>query len=506
MARCHCLLATTKGETPVKISDLIRAHKADIERDKREIQSILDRAKREGRLNLDRTESERTDVLFDRVKASKESLKRAEAIEAEDAEYDAHKHERFPNPALSGTRRSDGSSVMKIGSEPRTYSRDKDPEGKGTSFLNDVIASYRGNPTANERLARHQRETEVDNPGRKERAAGDVTTGAFPNLVIPQYLVSEYAAKPTAARPFADICRHVDLPAEGMKVELAKGNTTSTAALQTSELVAAGGGNFDADPLELSVQTAEAWQLVSRQSVERGRVTEQVVLNDMLDQMNTLIDSTLITQATTGLYDSGTRITYDSASPTMAELYPYILQGASKISQSLLNKGTPSHVLMHPRRWYWLQSLVASTWPQVTQPGLDPQAMGLNTGNAYNNGVAGVLPCGLKVVVDANVQTAALAGAQTGGTQDILYVVADHECVLLEPPTREVYIRAEAPAANQVAVMLVVYEYFAYTFQRYATTAFQRVNGTTGSPSWCFVADRLDECPSGRFDSRVGVG
>jgi YVTN family beta-propeller protein len=29
---------------------------------------------------------------------------------------------------------------------------------------------------------------------------------------------------------------------------------------------------------------------------------------------------------------------------------------------------------------------------------------------------------------------------------------------------------------------------------------------STGSPSWCFVADRLDECPSGRFDSRVGVG
>jgi hypothetical protein len=28
----------------------------------------------------------------------------------------------------------------------------------------------------------------------------------------------------------------------------------------------------------------------------------------------------------------------------------------------------------------------------------------------------------------------------------------------------------------------------------------------TGSPSWCFVADRLDECPSGRFDSGVSVG
>ena len=115
---------------------------------------------------------------------------------------------------------------------------------------------------------------------------------------------NEYAAKPSAARPFADICRHVDLPAEGMNVELAKGNTSATAALQTSELVAAGGGNYDADPLELSVQTAEAWQLVSRQAIERGRVTEHVVMGDMLDQIGALMDSTLITQTTTGLFDS----------------------------------------------------------------------------------------------------------------------------------------------------------------------------------------------------------
>ena len=32
-------------------------------------------------------------------------------------------------------------------------------------------------------------------------------------------------------------------------------------------------------------------------------------MSDMLDQMGALLDSTLITQATTGLYDSGTRIT-----------------------------------------------------------------------------------------------------------------------------------------------------------------------------------------------------
>ena len=48
--------------------------------------------------------------------------------------------------------------------------------------------------------------------------------------------------------------------------------------------------------------------------------------------------------------------------------------------------------------------------------------------------------------------------------------------------TREVLSGLKHPAANQLGVMLVCYEYFAYTFSRYATTAMQRVNGTGTAP------------------------
>ena len=93
-------------------------------------------------------------------------------------------------------------------------------------------------------------------------------------------------------------------------------------------------------------------------------------------------------------------------------MYPYILQGASKVSQSLLNRGKPTHCLMHPRRWFWMQSLVDSKWPVISAPGVATQAFGNATGAGYDQGVAGRLPCGLDVVLDANVQTAALAGGQ----------------------------------------------------------------------------------------------
>jgi len=461
------------------IEQYIQNIEARIAKNREYIETTLQNAKNSGRSNLTKSEDTEVERRFGLIDADKLALERARAIKAKDDSVNAGMNESHPTSARSAQKYDE---VMRITSEPRTYSRADDPDGKGTAFITDVIGAFRGNPQANERLSRHAREYEVDNKGRQSRAAGDVTTGALPNLVVPSYLVNEYAAKPSAARPFADICRPVTLPPEGMTVELATGNTSATAALQTTQLVAAGGGNYDANPLTLNVQTAEAWQLVSRQSIDRGKVTENVVMSDMLDQMNGLLDSTLITQATTGLYDSGTRITYDSASPTVAELYPYILQGASKSAQTLLNRGRPSHVLVHPRRWYWLQSMFGSTWPMFSQPGVPFQAAGGNTANAYGDGVAGVLPCGLQVVLDANVQTAALAGAQTGGTQDIVYVVPQSECVLLESPQREVFIRAEAPAANQLGVMLVCYSYFAYTFSRYAATAMQRINGTGTVP------------------------
>jgi hypothetical protein len=476
------------------IADMLRearlslANATQDEKDfRRESKRIIDSARAEGRSALTPDETKRFDDYLAKARMASRARQAAEAnvaelvsVEAEESESD-----RLANITRdNGVKLNSGDSDRRVTvtNEPRTYSRDKDTDGKGTAFITDVIAAYRGNPQANERLARHAREYEVDHNGLQTRAAGDVTSGSLPNLIVPQYLVNEYAAKPSNARPFADICHHVDLPPDGMKVELAKGNTTSTAALQTNELVAAGGGNFATSALELSVQTAEAWQLVSRQSIDRGRVSESVVMQDMLAQMDALIDSTLITQTTTGLFDSGTRIVYDSAAPLVTELYPLILAGASKVSQALLNRGKPTHVIMHPRRWYWLQSLFSSTWPLFSQPGIGNQMAGANTANAYGDGVAGYLPCGLAVVIDNNVPTTALTTAQTGGTQDILFVVPQNECVLLESPGREVFIRAEAPAANQLGVLLVAYSYFTYTFQRYATTAFQRINGTGTVP------------------------
>jgi hypothetical protein len=75
---------------------------------------------------------------------------------------------------------------------------------------------------------------------------------------------------------------------------------------------------------------------------------------------------------------------------------------------------------------------------------------------------------GLKITVDANISTACLGTALTGGTQDQMYVVAADECHLWEDPNSPLLIRCEQPAAASLGVLLGVYGYLAFTLARYS--------------------------------------
>jgi hypothetical protein len=86
-------------------------------------------------------------------------------------------------------------------------------------------------------------------------------------------------------------------------------------------------------------------------------------------------------------------------------------------------------------------------------------------------GVRGVLPNGLKVIVDNNVSTT------VGGTQDEVFVVASGELHLWETPNAPMLIRAEQPQAASLGLLLVCYGYFGYTALRYANNP-GRITGT----------------------------
>ena len=396
-----------------------------------------------------------------------------DALQARVAELESEKERDAVVDALSQIRtesapRPKYDEVARVGAEERTYRPDSDRFG--VSFLRDVAAAAQGSFSSAQRLDRHMTEERVERGEYMSRAAG---TSAFAGLVVPQYLTDMYAPVARALRPFADVCNIHPLPVEGMTVNISRITTGTSVAVQSSENSAVSETNIDDTLLSPAVQTAAGQQTISRQAIERGSGIEQVVLSDLFRAYATTLDSTLLNQATNGLTNVATSTAYTDASPTVAELYPKILASQSGVEAALLGQAIPDYVVMHSRRWNWLQSQLTTSWPLITQPGLGVQAGGSNTGAGYDRGVRGILPNGLKVIVDNNIATNLGAGTN----EDEIYLVASDECHLWEDPQAPVWIRAEQTSAASLGVLFVVYGYFAYTFARYSSGA-GKINGT----------------------------
>jgi hypothetical protein len=129
--------------------------------------------------------------------------------------------------------------------------------------------------------------------------------------------------------------------------------------------------------------------------------------------------------------------TYTSATvdtTAIPAVWKAIIQAQNTAEGVLLAQAPVSHVVMHNRRWNWLCAAVSASWPVIAGTNVPPTSWGMTLTNEYGPSVRGVMANGLKIVVDANISTACLATAVTGGTQDHIYVVAADECHVWESP------------------------------------------------------------------------
>lgn len=360
-----------------------------------------------------------------------------------------------------------GVGGAKVKREARTYNPDAERRGE-VNFLLDVAAAQRmGDFEAAQRLNRHMAEERVERPGIESRA---VATSAFAGLVVPQYLVDMVAPARRAGRPLADIANRHALPASGMTVNISKITTATSAANQTQN-AATSETNMDDTLLSIDVLTAAGQQTASVQALNRGSGIESVILGDLLGAVNTLVDATMITQATTGLNavtDANLDIAYTDASPTAAELWPKLFDAIQQVQTNYF--GGVSHLLMHPRRFWWLASNVGTSFPFVNLAGAGPQAGGSVGTTGYGAGPSGYL-AGLPVIVDANIAT----NLGFGDNEDAIYAISADEVHLWEDDV--VFIRAEQTNAASLGVLFVAYKDYAYTVSRYVN-AHARINDT----------------------------
>lgn len=341
----------------------------------------------------------------------------------------------------------------KVTREEKTYT--ERTSYQGVSFFSDVVKSTQGDSGALERLARHQREMEM------ERRDLTTTVTAGGNFVPPAYLGDLYAGMARAGRPFADVVPKQPLMTSGMSITIPRITTGTTAESQATENTAISETNVVEALLTVPVRTIAGLQDVSRQLLDRSDPgIDQVIFRDLRESYDAQLDSQLLNGAGTLGTHLGVRavtspntVTFTHATPTAALTVPKVYDGAQLIWSNRYQ--APDTIVMHPRRSAFLASNLSSTFP-LFQLGSLNQAAGTQDVPSLTNMIAG-----MRVVNDANVRTT--DGAATN--QDEIYVLKVADMILWEGALQAA-VYPDVGSAN-LTVRLQLWGYSAFAAGRF---------------------------------------
>ena len=493
----------------MKLSDLLAAKERELRSatDERDAafarqNSILDGVTAAGRSAL--TPQEDADVRS-ASDAKRAAAAKVDALTSEvdtlraeiksDEEYVARSSE-----TRAAAERPKYNEVARTGIEPRTYARHLSDSGERSFFADFYRAEQRNDYQARERLERHMVEV---------RAEGELTeralsTGGAAGLVIPQYLVALAAPVLRTGRPFANICNRGPLPDQGMSLIIPRGTTGASAAAQATENSAVSNTDEVWANLTVPVVTIAGQQQVSRQLLDRGGAgVDRIIYTDLAKAYHANLGGQTLTGTGTGGTMLGLQNTAGIGAATAYGAAPTLTLFNSKIAgQYNAVAGTGSGItarviVMHPRRWAWLLSLVDSTGrPIVTANqvanfnaaavNLVPGEMSADAGDTDSMQVQFVgihNPSGLPILTDNGVPV-------NVGTnvEDLVFVVDNSETYLWEDgdgmPTE---LRFEQTLGGSLTTTLVVEGYAAFTAGRYPT-AVGKIGGLDATATWGHVA------------------
>tara|TARA_R110002020_G_scaffold63314_1_gene169143 strand:- start:8886 stop:10208 length:1323 start_codon:yes stop_codon:yes gene_type:complete len=321
------------------------------------------------------------------------------------------------------------------------------------SFLTDAYnAEFNGDYEARERVNYSQKQ---------ELESRDVSTSNFAGLVIPQYLVDQTAENLKAGSPFYNSIPKFQLPDDGMTMHISRVTTGTAVGAQSSENGAVSETDIDDTDYTFPVTTYAGAQDVSKQAIDRGTGTEDVLMADLMGAYYTAVDNAMIN----GDESSGTlkglknitgitSTTWTDASPTGAEAVSKFAKLISDFTTA--RYASPDLIIMHPRRWaYLVGSLDANNRPFVLPQGNNPSnAVGI--GSIGYNAVGTLF--GIPVVTDANIQT----DAGSGNNEDNAFAVKTSDLPFFESANAPFRLRFEATAPKSLQVTVVVFNYVAF--------------------------------------------
>jgi HK97 family phage major capsid protein len=403
---------------------------------------------------VDAAEAESRDLTSEEDAKIAQALKDAANL---DANISHHEELEARSAQAKEVRKEAGVGGAVVKRESRTYN----PQGSHSFIADAYAAQFNNDYVAAERLARHAQEERVERR--------DVTSSNFAGLVVPQYLTDLAAPFARAGRVTCDLARKHALPDAGLTLSISKVTTGSSVAAQ-SEGATVSETNMDDTKLDISVNTYAGQQNVSRQAIERGTNIDSLVMADLVSAYHTSLNTAVVGE----LFSSaGNAVTYTDASPTVAELYPKILDSVQKVQTTFF--AGPNVIIMHPRRLAFILAAVDSSNRPLAVPTVQgPMNTFAGGSGAPVYGNSGYSIAGLPVFTDATVATNKGAGTD----QDTIYIGNSQELHLWEQGSGEpMMLRFEQPKAAELDVTMIVYGYAAFTANRYPS-AWSQINGT----------------------------
>ncbi|MDA8438824.1 MAG: phage major capsid protein, partial [Propionibacterium sp.] len=363
--------------------------------------------------------------------------------------------------------RANGLSTARVQvREQRTYRK-----GGEHSFFRDAFStSQSGLGAARERIERHIVEAEREGE-LTERA---LATGGASGLVIPQYLINQYALIARAGRPTANLVQRQDLPAEGMSIIIPRSTTGASAAVQNPENTAASSTDEVWALLTVPIVTIAGQNDVSTQLLTRGGAAiDEIIFEDIAGAYTEQLDL----QVLSGTGSSGQMLgllntagintaTAFGAAPSATNVYSKVLGQVNAVQQG--RKRPADTIIMAPRRVNWLLNQMDSAGrPLVVPGGMDSfNGLGGAADDPANYAVQ-TLPAatfaGLPVYMDYMVPQAVGTNSE-----DQIIVLRRRDAILWEEngglPKQ---IRFDQTLGGQLTTKLVAYGFAAFTAGRY---------------------------------------
>lgn len=367
--------------------------------------------------------------------------------------------------------RSTAIGDVKVLSEPMTYGRSKDEarEGRVDFFRDLALASLPGRFDAQARIQRHSVET---------RAVDRTDTTSGGDLVPPKWIFDEIALLARAGRVTADLVRSIPLPPGTDSVRFPKITTGTAVAIQTADNASLTSTDMVANTVTAPVVTVGGIQDVALQLIDQSpmNITDLVLGDLAADYARKLDDQVINGSGSSGQMlgilntSSITATTYTDATPTAAELYPFLSDNIRDVLNARYIGGEV--FVWNPKMWYFfVKSLDSSSRPFVTFNANGPfnaygssnsaSEVGLSVQDNLQSAYAGNF-MGVPVFLDPNVPTN--LGAGTNETRSILMNRMDN--ILMEG-TAHASVHPDS-LANTMTMRFRFYRYAAFTAGRFA--------------------------------------